>query len=197
MGQIAVEKNVGGIDGLCVLTPARHGDSRGYFMETYHQRDLEEAGLSYSFVQHNQSGSVKGVLRGLHFQKRFPQAKLVRVIRGEVFDVAVDLRRESASFGHWHGELQSDENARQFLIPRGFAHGFLALSDEAEFCYLCDDFYHPDDEGGIRWDDPGLGVRWPGLAKEGNPPRLQDGTLLILSDKDKAWPGFRALFPDR
>ena len=147
MGQITVEKNIEGIEGLCVITPAVHGDSRGYFMETYSQRDMEEAGFNITFVQDNQSMSTKGVLRGLHFQKQYPQTKLVRVIKGSVFDVAVDLRSGSATFGKWHGEILSEENKKQFLIPRGFAHGFLVLSDTAEFCYKCDDFYHPNDEG--------------------------------------------------
>ena len=194
MGQITVEKNLGGIEGLCVITPALHGDSRGSFMETYSQRDMAEAGLDITFVQDNQSMSVRGVLRGLHFQKQYPQTKLVRVIRGEVFDVAVDLRKGSATFGQWHGDLLSAENRRQFLIPRGFAHGFLVLSDEAEFCYKCDDFYHPNDEGGLAWNDPAIGVIWPGVegayqgtaSAEGYTYR---GTPLILSAKDQNWPG--------
>lgn len=161
MGQIRVEKNVGGISGLCVITPAVHGDNRGYFTETWNENDLREAGLDFRFVQDNQSGSVKGVLRGLHFQKRYPQTKLVRVIRGAVFDVAVDIRPDSATRGKWHGELLTEENRRQFLIPRGFAHGFLVLSERAEFCYKCDDFYHAEDEGGLAWNDPEIGVQWP------------------------------------
>ena len=163
MGQIKVEKDLGGIKGLCLITPAVHGDNRGYFMETYSKRDMEEAGLSIDFVQDNQSMSVKGVLRGLHFQKNYPQTKLVRVIKGEVYDVAVDLRHGSKTYGLWHGELLTDENKKQFLIPRGFAHGFLVLSDTAEFCYKCDDFYHPDDEGGLAWNDPEIGIIWPRL----------------------------------
>ena len=176
MGQITVEKNVGGIEGLCVITPAVHGDHRGYFMETYSQRDMEEAGISIAFVQDNQSMSVKGVLRGLHFQKNFPQTKLVRVIRGEVYDVAVDLRPGSPTYGRYHGELLTEANKRQFLIPRGFAHGFLVLSDSAEFCYKCTDFYHPGDEGGIMWNDPEIGIDWG------------DVTDVILSEKDKCHP---------
>ena len=164
MGQITVEKNLSGIEGLCMITPAVHGDSRGYFMETYSARDMAEAGIDTVFVQDNQSSSSKGVLRGLHFQKQFPQTKLVRVIRGEVFDVAVDLRADSKTYGHWHGELLTEENKKQFLIPRGFAHGFLVLSDVAEFCYKCDDFYHPDDEGGLAWNDPEIGIVWPGVT---------------------------------
>ena len=190
MGQIVVEKNVGGIEGLCVVTPAVHGDSRGYFMETYSQRDMEEAGFNITFVQDNQSMSTKGVLRGLHFQKTYPQTKLVRVIRGEVFDVAVDLRKGSPTFGKWHGEVLTEENKHQFLIPKGFAHGFLVLSDVAEFCYKCDDFYHPNDEGGIAWNDPEIGIVWPGVAGEyrGNASSdgyTVDGVALNLSGKDQ------------
>ena len=194
MSQITVEKNVGGIDGLCVITPSVHGDKRGYFMETYSLRDMHEAGLDISFVQDNQSMSTKGVLRGLHFQKNYPQSKLVRVIRGEVFDVAVDLRDGSATYGKWHGELLTEENKRQFLIPRGFAHGFLVLSDVAEFCYKCDDFYHPNDEGGLAWNDPKIGIEWPGLCGAYNGSAdatgytLTDGTALNISEKDQKWP---------
>lgn len=193
MGQITVEKNVGGIEGLCVITPAVHGDSRGYFMETYSQRDMEEAGICLTFVQDNQSMSTKGVLRGLHFQKKFPQTKLVRVIKGRVFDVAVDLRKGSLTYGKWYGVELTEENKKQFLIPRGFAHGFLVLSDTAEFCYKCDDFYHPNDEGGLAWNDPSIGVVWPEVIGEyqgsadGAGYTLQDGTPLNLSDKDKKW----------
>ena len=196
MGQITGERDLDGIQGLSVITPAVHGDSRGYFMETYHQRDMEEAGFHIAFVQHNQSGSVKGVLWGLHYQKQYPQSKLVRVIRGAVYDVAVDLRPGSPTYGKHHGELLTEENKRQFLIPRGFAHGFLVLSEKAEFCYLCDDFYHPDDEGGLAWNDPELGIAWPGL--EGEYPGSAsaagytvDGAPLILSAKDQAWPRLR------
>ena len=158
MGQITVEKNVGGIEGLCVITPTVHGDNRGYFMETYSQRDMEEAGIHIDFVQDNQSCSTKGVLRGLHFQKQFPQTKLVRAIRGSVFDVAVDLRKDSKTYGKWYGVELTEENKKQFLIPKGFAHGFLVLSDVAEFCYKCDDFWHPNDEGGLAWNDPEIGI---------------------------------------
>ena len=190
--QITVEKNVGGIEGLCIITPAVHGDARGYFMETYSARDMKEAGLEIQFVQDNQSKSSKGVLRGLHFQKLFPQTKLVRVIRGAVFDVAVDLRKGSKTFGRWFGVELSEENKKQFLIPKGFAHGFLVRSEEAEFCYKCDDFYHPDDEGGIAWNDPGIGVDW-GVSGEytgtasGEGYTLPDGTPLKLSFKDEKW----------
>ena len=199
MGQISVEKNMGGIEGLCVITPAVHGDARGYFMETYSLRDMEAEGLGIVFVQDNQSMSVKGVLRGLHFQKNYPQTKLVRVIRGEVFDVAVDLRSGSATYGHWHGELLSEENKKQFLIPKGFAHGFLVLSDIAEFCYKCDDFYHPDDEGGMAWNDPEIGIRWPRLEGEytGSADAhgyTVDGIPLSLSEKDQKWFGIRDTF---
>jgi len=195
MGQITVEKNVGGIDGLCVITPAVHGDNRGYFMETYSLRDMQEAGINIDFVQDNQSMSVKGVLRGLHFQKNFPQTKLVRVIQGSVFDVAVDLRPGSKTYGKWYGVELTAENKKQFLIPRGFAHGFLVLSDTAEFCYKCDDFYHANDEGGLAWNDPSIGITWPEVvgqykgsaSAEGY--TLSDGTPLNLSEKDQKWPG--------
>ena len=199
MGQIIVEKSVDGIEGLCVITPAVHGDSRGYFMETYSARDMAEANIDVAFVQDNQSMSTKGVLRGLHFQKRYPQTKLVRVIKGEVFDVAVDLRADSPTYGKYHGELLTEENKKQFLIPRGFAHGFLVLSDIAEFCYKCDDFYHPNDEGGIAWNDPEIGIQWPKLegsykgsaSAEGY---CVDGVTLNLSDKDQKWLGIKDAF---
>ena len=193
MGQITVEKNVAGIEGLCVITPAVHGDNRGYFMETYSQRDIEEAGIHINFVQDNQSMSVKGVLRGLHFQKNFPQTKLVRVIKGSVFDVAVDLRKDSATFGKWYGIELTEENKKQFLIPRGFAHGFLVLSETAEFCYKCDDFYHANDEGGLAWNDPAIGITWPQVTGEyqgtasAEGYAMNDGTKLNLSEKDQKW----------
>ncbi len=193
MGQINIEKNVGGIQGLCVIHPAVHGDERGYFMETYNQNDMKEVGLDVVFVQDNQSCSTKGVLRGLHFQKEFPQGKLVRVIKGCVYDVAVDLRDESDTFGKWFGVELTEENKKQFYIPEGFAHGFLVLSDIAEFCYKCTDFYHPGDEGGIAWNDPELGILWPSVigdyrgsaSAEGY--TFEDGAALILSDKDSKW----------
>ncbi len=199
MGQIKVEKNVGGIAGLCIITPAVHGDNRGYFMETYSRRDMEEAGLYYNFVQDNQSSSAKGVLRGLHFQQQFPQAKLVRAIKGSVFDVAVDLRSGSATFGKYFGVELTEENKKQFLIPRGFAHGFLVLSDVAEFCYKCDDFYHANDENGMAWNDPEIGIVWPKLqgnykgtaSAEGY---MVDGVPLNLSEKDQKWPGIKKSF---
>ncbi len=181
-----LEKNLSEIQGLCLITPVIRRDSRGYFMETYNQQDMERAGIHFTFVQHNQSMSTKGVLRGLHYQKQFPQTKLVRVIYGEVFDVAVDIRPGSNTYGHWHGEILSAENKKQFLIPRGFAHGFLVLSEMAEFCYLCDDFYHPDDEGGIAWNDPSIGIEWPGVKKIQEDYML-DNAPLILSEKDRKW----------
>ena len=192
MGQITVDRDVSGIQGLCVITPAVHGDARGWFSETYNQRDMEEAGFHIPFVQHNQSMSVKGVLRGLHFQKNFPQTKLVRAVRGAVFDVAVDLRKGSPTFGKHHGVVLSAENRKQFLVPRGFAHGFLVLSDEAEFCYLVDDFYHPNDEGGLAWNDPAIGIAWPGVSGaypgSADPAGYTlDGIPLNLSEKDKHW----------
>ena len=177
MGQITVEKNIGGIEGLCVITPAVHGDARGYFMETYNANDMKEAGLDINFVQDNQSASTKGVLRGLHRQINFPQTKLVRVIKGAVYDVAVDMREESPTYLKWYGIELTEENKKQFLIPKGFAHGFLVLSDYAEFCYKVDDFFHPNDEGGIAWNDETIGVKWP----------IPDGMELNLSEKDKAW----------
>ena len=200
MGQINVEHNVGGIEGLCVITPKRHGDSRGYFMETYNENDMKEAGFDYVFVQDNQSMSAKGVLRGMHFQKHYPQTKLVRVIRGKVYDVVIDLREDSETYGKWHGELLTEENGRQFLIPRGFAHGFLVLSDYAEFCYKCDDFYHANDEGGIAWNDPEIGIEWPEVngaynsTASGAGYTLADGTPLNLSEKDQGWSGLRDAF---
>ena len=197
--QISVEKNVGGIEGLCVITPAVHGDNRGCFMETYSQRDMEEAGFDIKFVQDNQSMSTKGVLRGLHFQKQFPQTKLVRVIKGEVFDVAVDLRAGSVTYGKWYGVVLSEENKKQFLIPRGFAHGFLVLSDTAEFCYKCDEFYHNNDEGGLAWNDPQIGIVWPKLEGSYNNSASADGysvdgAPLNLSEKDQKWLGLSETF---
>ena len=199
MGQIRVEKNLGGIEGLCLIEPAVHGDSRGYFMETYNQQDMQEAGLDITFVQDNQSCSVKGVLRGLHFQKQFPQTKLVRVIRGSVFDVAVDLRSNSSTYGKWFGVELTAENKKQFLIPKGFAHGFLVRSDIAEFCYKCDDFYHPGDEGGLAWNDPEIGIDWGVTGQyqgsaSGAGYALPDGTGLTLSYKDQQWLGIQDTF---
>ena len=175
MGQIKVSKCP--IEGLYVIEPAVHGDSRGYFMETYNQKDMEEAGLNMKFVQDNQSCSTKGVLRGLHFQKEFPQGKLVRVIKGTVFDVAVDLRSGSETYGKWFGIELSEENKKQFYISEGFAHGFLVLSDVAEFCYKVTDFYHPGDEGGLAWNDPEIGIVWPQLKGNIRAMHLQKVTL--------------------
>ena len=177
MGKITVETC--DIEGLKVITPTVFGDARGYFMETYQYEDFKAAGVDVVFVQDNQSASKKGVLRGLHFQINHPQDKLVRVIKGEVYDVAVDLRKDSKTFGQWYGVLLSEENKKQFFIPKGFAHGFLVLSDYAEFCYKCSDFYHPNDEGGLKFDDPAIGVQWP----------IPEGMELIMSDKDKVWGG--------
>ena len=179
MGQITVETCE--IEGLKVITPKVFGDPRGYFFESYNKNDFVNAGITCEFVQDNQSSSKRGVLRGLHFQKNFPQDKLVRCINGEVFDVAVDLRRDSKTFGKWFGVVLSAENKKQFFIPKGFAHGFLVLSDYAEFAYKCSDFYHPDDEGGLIWNDPDIGVEWP----------LQEGVELIFSDKDTKWRGIK------
>lgn len=175
MGKIKVTKC--DIEGLCVIEPTVFKDERGYFMETYNENDFKEAGLNMKFVQDNQSMSVRGVLRGLHFQKQYPQGKLVRVVRGKVFDVAVDLRKGSPTYKKWYGVELSDENKKQFYIPEGFAHGFLVLSDEAEFAYKCTDFYHPGDEGGIMWNDPEVGIEWP----------LEDGVELVISEKDMNW----------
>jgi dTDP-4-dehydrorhamnose 3,5-epimerase len=198
MGQIKVTKCL--IEGLYIIEPAVHGDSRGYFMETYNQRDMQENGLNMVFVQDNQSMSVKGVLRGLHFQKQYPQGKLVRVIKGRVFDVAVDLRADSETYGKWYGVELSEENKKQFYISEGFAHGFLVLSDTAEFCYKVTDFYHPGDEGGLAWNDPEIGIEWPELIGEyagtasAEGYTLADGTPLNLSDKDQKWLGLNDTF---
>jgi len=181
------------IEGLFIIEPTVYGDERGYFMETYNQKEMEEAGLNMEFVQDNQSMSVKGVLRGLHYQKEHPQGKLVRVIKGAVFDVAVDLRKESKTFGKCFGVELSDENKKQFYIPEGFAHGFLVLSDNAEFCYKCTDFYHSNDEGGLAWNDPEIGIEWPGVVglysgtASAAGYHLLDRTELNLSNKDQQW----------
>ena len=169
------------IDGVIIVEPTAYGDSRGYFMETYQKEDFVKGGITVDFVQDNQSMSTKGVLRGLHFQKQFSQSKLVRCIRGEVFDVAVDLRDGSPTFGKWEGVILSAENKRQFFIPKNFAHGFLVLSDEAEFVYKVDDFYHPNDEGGLMWNDPDIGINWP----------ITEDMTINLSDKDKIHPPFK------
>ena len=167
------------IEGVYIIEPKVFGDDRGYFMETYKESDFVAAGLDYKFVQDNQSKSRKGVLRGLHYQLHYPQAKLVRVISGEVFDVAVDLRKDSPTYGKWVGVILSAENKKMFMIPRGFAHGFVVLSETAEFVYKCDELYHPEDEGGIMWNDPEVGIVWP---YKGEP---------LLSEKDKVHPSLK------
>ena len=198
MGQIKVTKCP--IEGLYIIEPAVHGDNRGYFMETYNQRDMQENGLNMVFVQDNQSMSIKGVLRGLHFQKDYPQGKLVRVIKGSVFDVAVDLRAGSETYGKWYGVELTEENKKQFYISEGFAHGFLVLSETAEFCYKVTDFYHPGDEGGLAWNDPAINIQWPELVGEykgtasAEGYTLSDGTPLNLSDKDQKWVGLGETF---
>lgn len=177
MGKITVETCE--IEGLKVITPSVFGDERGYFMETYNYEDYKAAGIDQIFVQDNQSASKKGVLRGLHFQIKYPQDKLVRVVSGEVFDVAVDLRPQSTTFGKWFGVHLSAENKKQFFIPKNFAHGFVVLSDYAEFAYKCTDFYHANDEGGLLWNDKDLGVNWP----------IPEDMELTISEKDKMWDG--------
>lgn len=187
MGKIKVTPCMAGaetIEGLYVIEPTVFQDERGYFMETYNQNDFKEAGLCMTFVQDNQSMSQKGVLRGLHYQKQFPQGKLVRAVRGSVFDVAVDLRTHSRTYGKWYGVELSAENKKQFYIPEGFAHGFLVLTDVAEFAYKCTDFYHPGDEGGLIYNDPDIGVAWP----------IEEGMKLIMSEKDQKWGGLSETF---
>lgn len=175
MGKITVETCH--IEGLKVITPTVFGDERGYFVETYNYNDFKEVGIDLEFVQDNQSASKKGVLRGLHFQIHFPQDKLVRVIKGEVFDVVVDMREGSKTYGKWFGVRLSEDNKKMFFIPKGFAHGFLVLSDYAEFAYKCTDFYHPNDEGGVIWNDEEIGIEWP----------IEEGMELTISDKDTKW----------
>ena len=190
------------LEGVVIITPDVFGDHRGFFMESWSQRKMEEAGLFYNFVQDNHSlSTVKGTLRGIHFQKGDrAQAKLVRCVRGAVFDVAVDLRSNSETYGKWYGVTLSAENKKQFLIPEGFAHGFLVLSDEAEFCYKVNDFWHPNDEGGMAWNDPEIGIEWPELKGEykgsasAEGYTLEDGTALNLSDKDQKWLGLKDTF---
>lgn len=182
MGKIKVTRCE--IEGLCVVEPTVFGDDRGYFVETYNYNDFKAEGLDMTFVQDNQSMSVKGVLRGLHYQKQFPQGKLVRVVSGKVFDVAVDLRTGSRTYGKWFGVELSGENKKMFYIPEGFAHGFVVLSDEAVFAYKCTDFYHPGDEGGIIWNDPEIGVEWP----------IPEDMKLIMSEKDMKWGGLKDAF---
>lgn len=198
MGQIKVTKCP--IEGLYIIEPTVHGDNRGYFVETYNQRDMQEAGLNMVFVQDNQSMSTKGVLRGLHFQKEFPQGKLVRVIKGAVFDVAVDLRKDSPTYGQWYGVELTEENKKQFYVSEGFAHGYLVLSDVAEFCYKVTDFYHPGDEGGLAWNDPEVGIQWPGVSGEypGSAScegyTTEDGTPLCMAERDQKWSGWKETF---
>jgi len=163
------------ISGVYVIEPKIFGDNRGYFMESYNRKHFEEVGLNMNFVQDNESRSTKGVLRGLHFQKRHSQGKLIRVSKGEVFDVAVDLRNGSKTYGKWEGIILSEENKKLFYIPEGFAHGFLVLSDEAIFNYKCTDFYAPEYEEGIKWNDPNINIAWP----------LDKVNKVILSEKDK------------
>lgn len=190
MGKISIMEDCGGIKGLRVIEPTVYGDARGYFMETYNYEDFAACGIGCKFVQDNQSASKKGVLRGLHFQINYPQDKLVRVVNGEVFDVAVDLRQDSATFGKWFGVVLSAENRKQFFIPKNFAHGFIVLSDYAEFCYKVTDFYHPNDEGGLLWSDPDIGVKWP-------MPKDMTEVDLILSKKDKEWKGLACYRQER
>ncbi len=195
MGQINIVKTP--MEDLYLIEPVVHRDGRGYFVETYHQEDLRQAGLDLVFVQDNQSMSVKGVLRGLHFQKHFPQGKLVRAAYGAIFDVVVDLRPGSRSWGQWFGTELTEENQRQLYIPKGFAHGFLTLSDRAVVCYKVTDFYHPDDEGGLAWNDPRIGICWPGVhgvyTGTATPEHyyLEDGTKLKLNSQDQTWPGLK------
>lgn len=197
MGQIKVTKSP--IEGLYIIEPTVHRDSRGYFAETYNQRDMHEAGLDMAFVQDNESMSTKGVLRGLHFQKRYPQGKLVRVIEGAVFDVAVDLRSGSETYGQWYGAELTAQNCRQFYISEGFAHGFLVLSEVARFCYKVTDFYHPGDEGGLAWNDPEIGIQWPGVTGEykgdaGAEGYKFDDTKLNINERDQSWLGLKDTF---
>ena len=181
-GKITVETC--DIEGLKVITPTVFDDFRGFFIETYQKKDFVAAGIDVDFVQDNQSSSKKGVLRGLHFQVNYPQDKLVRVVQGEAFDVAVDLRKGSKTFGKWFGVKLSEQNKKQFFIPKNFAHGFFVLSDHVEFTYKCSDFYHPNDEGGLMWNDPDIGIEWPlieGMTKDD----------VILSEKDQKWPSLK------
>ena len=175
------------IEGVIIVDVKSYGDARGYFMETYKKSDFEKGGIGVDFVQDNQSASTKGVLRGLHFQIKHPQSKLVRVVEGEVFDVCVDLRKGSPTYGKWEGVILSAENRRQFFIPKGFAHGFLVLSDYAVFCYKCDDVYHPNDEGGLMWNDPAIGIEWPAVGEQSH---IEGWGAVILSEKDKKYDPF-------
>lgn len=167
------------INDLYLIETMKFEDHRGYFMENYNEKDFKEAGLNMKFVQDNQSKSKHGVLRGLHYQKNYPQGKLVRVIEGEIFDVAVDLRDNSTTYGKWFGAILSKENNRQLYIPEGFCHGFLVLSDYADFLYKCSNHYHPEDECGLLWNDPAINIDWP----------LDLVAEVVLSHKDKLWGG--------
>ena len=181
---------MGGLAGLCLLKPRVYADERGWFMETFNIGELRSVGIEFNVMQENQSHSVKGTLRGLHFQINHPQGKMVRAVKGEVYDVAVDIRLGSATFGKHYGTFLSADNRRQLLVPRGFAHGFLTLSDTAEICYMCDESYHGDDEGGIAWNDIDLAIEWPHVCGD----CLDDGMRLTISEKDKKWPTLRKMF---
>ncbi|MEH6472465.1 MAG: dTDP-4-dehydrorhamnose 3,5-epimerase [Halopseudomonas sp.] len=163
------------IPDVVLITPKVFGDDRGFFLETFRQNDFEHHCGDYQFVQDNHSRSGQGILRGLHYQLQHTQGKLVRVVRGEVFDVAVDMRRDSKTFGQWVGALLSEQNRQMMWIPPGFAHGFYVTSESAEFVYKCTDYYHPQSDQSLRWDDPTVGIEWPIIA----------GTEPLLSDKDK------------
>lgn len=190
MGYVSIERNVGGLAGLCLLKPRIYADERGWFMETFNPGELRGVGIEFNVMQENQSRSVKGTLRGLHFQIKHPQGKIVRAVKGEVYDVAVDIRPDSITFGKHYGAFLSADNRQQLLVPRGFAHGFLTLSDAAEICYMCDEGYHGDDEGGIAWNDIDLAIDWPHVYGD----CLDDGTRLTVSEKDKKWPTLREMF---
>lgn len=191
MGQITVTKTP--LKDVLVIEPKVHGDERGYFMETYSERDLAEYGINVRFVQDNQSRSTKGVLRGMHYQKQYSQDKIVRAIKGRIFDVAIDLRKDSETYGKWYGIELSEDNKKQLYIGKGFAHGFLVLSDIAEICYKTSDFYHPEDEAGIAWNDPSVGIEWPEIEGEYRENGscegyiMKDGTPLKMNDRDQRW----------
>ena len=172
------------LEGVLIIEPRVFKDNRGFFLETYNQNKYQKSGINRRFVQDNLSYSVSGTLRGLHFQIRHPQAKLVQVITGEIFDVAVDIRKDSPTFGKWTGVVLSEQNKRQLFIPEGFAHGFCVLSNTAHFLYKCSDFYAPDDEGGITWSDPDIGIEWA----------VKDP---VISEKDKHYPRLCELFPEQ
>lgn len=190
MGYVSIERNVGGLTGLCLLKPRVFTDERGWFTEIFNPGELRGMGIEFNVMQENQSCSVKGTLRGLHFQINYPQGKIVRAVKGEVYDVAVDIRPDSATFGKHYGTFISADNRQQLLVPRGFAHGFLTLSDTAEICYMCDEVYHGDDEGGIAWNDSDLAIDWPQVYGD----YLADGTRLTISEKDIKWPMLREMF---